>query len=74
MTADLTPEALDALAALDQAATPGPWRAASGSVETIVMSETVATMRLDDADAALIAAMRNALPALIAAAREASHD
>jgi len=72
---------LDALEALEQAATPGPWRvepfdddprelAICGPVG--VKGAIVATdVPLLPADAALIAAVRNVLPALIAAARAA---
>jgi hypothetical protein len=61
MTADLD---LDVLAALEQAATPGPW--ATDGVQMVVETGIYLTR----ADAALIAALRNAAPALIAAARE----
>ena len=73
MTDDLTPEALDALTALDQAATPGPWEADPVVVRGNGGRNAVCDTRgsqVPTHNAALIAAMRNALPALIAAARE----
>lgn len=85
---DLTPEALDALAALDQAATPGPWEAGRffwkiGSTRgladefwvSVEAAGSVVASAPEEAppsgpNAALIAAMRNALAPLVAAARE----
>ena len=68
---DLSTEALDALAVLEPAATPGPWDTLA--CELVGDSGHVAWTAGSPnpfADAALIAALRNAAPALIAAARE----
>jgi len=61
---------LDELKALDAAATPGPWHSASwgvgdGGVDVVFYPD------IDSADAALIAAARNALPKLLAVAEAA---
>jgi hypothetical protein len=65
---------LDLLAALDAAATPGPWEAEHACV--VAGPPGKRTMSIydegghDHHDAALIAAMRNALPELLRIARE----
>lgn len=81
----MTPEALDGLEMLLQAGTPGPWEGPWGDTHTVAAFEgslndfsytkdprgdayPMAQFVLPK-DAALIAAMHNALPALIAAAR-----
>lgn len=97
MSDDLAPEALDALAALEKAATPGPWaerrygtrwthghgevwelvHPQDGIHPANVIKARGAEHAADqccwpptESDAALIAALRNAAPALIAAARD----
>lgn len=79
MTASNDRRDIDRLEALDRAATPGPWQVGYGytdrgglytSIEaadgvTEVLGENSPT----DADAALIAAMRNALPHLLEVAK-----
>lgn len=93
MTADLSPEALADLAALEAAATPGPWTARVDTRDPaehpvqFAFPPHVAWVHLDEqdrrittyiaecnsygaenaADAAFIAAIRNAAPALLAA-------
>ena len=69
---------LDRLAGLEAAATSGPWAAGPGHNPYVRgghfgMPQTVADCRYrnGEADAALIAEARNALPALIAVARAA---
>jgi len=72
--------ALQHLTALHEAATPGPWecRGAPGSADARVVyrggtAAALAKLHADgDADAALIAAMRNALPAILVALRAAA--
>ena len=71
MTAPLTLADLDALATLYAAATPGEWEAGYGSIYALNPTRTVATDDYDSGeDAALIVTMHNALPALLAAARD----
>lgn len=75
---DLTPEALDDLAGLLEAATDGPWEVRDGYDPTLVSATSNWPEGGDDAlgqvygraDAALIVALRNHAPALIATARE----
>jgi len=70
MTADDLP--LDELERLDAGRTPGPWHVASGrEVRASVLDTDVELCSLgDDANAEFIAAIANAAPDLIAAARE----
>lgn len=76
MTADLTPEALDRLAELRAKGTPGEWKFPHRNYPDIVTTKrgcvwNPGTGRINDpADAALIVAAVNALPGLVAAARE----
>lgn len=60
---------LDALAALDKAATPGEWDWCDSTTMKAGIFATVFMVDLpefiDQADAELIAAMRNALPAML---------
>jgi hypothetical protein len=82
---DLTPETLDELERLDREATPGPWGYKAGILKHYAFSLDegedfgVSLQELHWRDgravpaasnAQLLPAMRNALPALIAAARE----
>lgn len=73
---------LDTLRALEAAATPGPWTLGTRNEHGIVLSPEhglvvsspwTATGRADN-DAALIAAARNALPALLTIARALPED
>lgn len=67
---------LDALEELERAATPGPWEAERDVYDGDVWyvepdgQPVLIARRPSDTDGALIAAARNALPDLIAAARE----
>ena len=64
----------DELRRLEKAATPGPWAVESDGVYNDTRSYMVVPLgdsEQDDADAALIAAMRNALPALLDVAEAA---
>ena len=85
MAADLTEEELARLEALEAAATPGEWRAGTVDTDCIFVPSTHpdrisfehVALRMNkhfdthEADARLIAAMRNAFPALLKAARAA---
>jgi len=63
---------LDELKRLDAEATPGPWRDTDYGVERVgVYGEIVEDPRMGEPDRALIAAARNALPALLAVAEAA---
>lgn len=79
MPDDLTEADLARLEAVDRAASPGPWLADMGDVmadggDVLLASLNEGCLEADDprllADSYLIAEARNALPALIAAARE----
>jgi hypothetical protein len=70
-----TPLDLGALEELEKAATPGPWAHHSRGDEQMVYEKghrvaAVQSWQDPQADAALIAALRNAAPQLLAAARE----
>lgn len=74
---DLTPERLAELKALEKAATAGPWvtRFDGAVYREVVRGEVPVCEHASREEAALIAALRNAAPALIAAAkREAQRN
>lgn len=72
--ADVTPLDLDAIRALAEAATPGPWRVGDGGDYfewEVVIAPHLPTLELSESadgaeDAAFIAAARTAVPALLA--------
>ena len=68
----LTPERLAELKALEKAATPGPWvtRFDGAVYREVVRGEVPVCEHAGRAEAALIAVLRNAAPALIAAAED----
>ena len=70
MMTELTPERLAELKALEKAATPGPWvtRFDGAVYREVVRGEVPVCEHASREEAALIAALRNAAPALIAAA------
>lgn len=80
----MTPEQIDEIERLEKAATPGPWESTHSEIPSVGTSSFIVrkstphrqvgrVSALDEAgvaDARLIAAVRNNLPALLAAARE----
>ena len=72
MMTELTPERLAELKALEKAATPGPWvtRFDGAVYREVVRGEVPVCEHASREEAALIAALRNAASALIAAAEE----
>ena len=77
MATEITPVALEALAELESKATPGPWRARAHRDASMPYPHLNLIVGIPEnspgwkhhEDAALTAALRNAAPALLAAAR-----
>jgi hypothetical protein len=65
----MTNDELDTLDALAAAATPGPWEMGTGKAYNVLTLTEVLAEGLESADAAFIAAARDAVPALVAEVR-----